>query len=115
MESSERELRILILQNGRSPFKDWLRSLRDKPTQARIQSRIDRLRLGNFGDYQSVGAGVFELRVHFGAGYRIYFGIHGERVILLLCGGDKSTQPRDIADAHRYWREFLADEDRKLR
>ena len=110
MEPPELELRILMLRNGKSPFKDWLRSLRDKPTQARIQSRIDRLRLGNFGDYQGVGDGVFELRIHFGPGYRVYFGYHGTQVIILLCGGDKNTQARDIADAQRYWKEFLADE-----
>ena len=110
MEPPELELRILMLRNGKSPFKDWLRSLRDKPTQARIQSRIDRLRLGNFGDYQGVGDGVFELRIHFGSGYRVYFGLHGAQVIILLCGGDKNTQARDIADAQRYWKEFLADE-----
>ena len=84
--------------------------MRDKPTQARIQSRIDRLRLGNFGDYQGVGDGAFELRIHFGSGYRVYFGLHGAQVIILLCGGDKNTQARDIADAQRYWKEFLADE-----
>ena len=111
METPERTLRILVLQNGQAPFKEWMRSLRDKPTKARIQSRIDRLRLGNFGDYQSVGDGVFELRIHVGPGYRIYFGLHGAQVVLLLCGGDKSTQARDIADARRYWKEFLADEN----
>lgn len=111
MDTPERSLRILILRNGKSPFKDWLRSLQDIQTKARIQTRIDRLRLGNFGDYQGVGAGVFELRIHFGPGYRVYFGLHGAQVVLLLCGGDKSTQARDIADAQRYWKEFLADEN----
>ena len=111
MKTPERTLRILVLQNGQAPFKEWMRSLRDKPTKARIQSRIDRLRLGNLGDYQSVGDGVFELRIHFGSGYRVYFGLHGAQVVLLLCGGDKSTQTRDIADARRYWKEFLADEN----
>ena len=111
MDTPERDLRILILSNGRAPFKDWLRSLRDRQTKARILSRIDRLRLGNFGDYQSVGDGVFELRIHFGPGYRVYFGLHGAQVVLLLCGGDKSTQARDIADAQRYWKEFLTDEN----
>ena len=91
MDTPERDLRILILSKGRAPFKDWLRS-------------------GNFGDYQSVGDGVFELRIHFGSGYRVYFGYHGTQVIILLCGGDKRSQARDIADAQRYWKEFLADE-----
>lgn len=111
METPERTVRILVLRNGKSPFKDWLRSLRDRPTQARIQIRIDRLRLGAVGDYKRVGGGVFELRIHFGPGYRVYFGLHGAQVILLLCGGDKRTQVQDIADAQRYWKEFLADEN----
>lgn len=111
MEPLERDVRILILSNGRAPFKEWFRSLRDNQTKARIQSRIDRLRLGGFGDYQSVGNGVFELRIHFGPGYRVYFGLYGTQVVLLLCGGDKSTQPHDIADAQHYWKEFLRDEN----
>jgi putative addiction module killer protein len=111
VEPIERDLRILVLNNGRAPFKDWLLSLRDTQTRARIQSRIDRLRLGNFGDYQSVGNGVFELRIHFGSGYRVYFALHGAQVVLLLCGGDKNTQVRDIAEAQRYWKEFLTDEN----
>lgn len=109
-EMSEYTLRILVLRNGRAPFKEWLQSLRDIPTRARIQSRIDRLRLGNFGDCVSVGSGVFELRIHFGPGYRVYFGRYGAQVVLLLCGGDKSTQTRDIANAQRYWKEFMTDE-----
>jgi putative addiction module killer protein len=114
METPERTLRILVLRNGKAPFKEWLRSLRDRPTRARIQSRIDRLRLGSFGDCQGVGGGVLELRIHFGPGYRVYFGLYGAQVVLLLCGGDKSTQTRDIADAQRYWKEFFADEHREL-
>lgn len=73
----------------------------------RILRRIDRLRLGNCGDARNVGEGVWELRIHFGPGYRVYFGLHGTQVILLLCGGDKSTQERDIATARMYWKEFL--------
>ena len=107
METRERTLLTFTLPNGKAPFEEWLLSLRDKPTQARILRRIDRLRLGNFGDCESVGEGVFELRIHFGPGYRVYFGLHGAQVVLLLCGGDKSTQARDIASAQRYWKEFL--------
>lgn len=107
METRERTLLTFTLPNGSAPFEEWLLSLRDKPTQARILRRIDRLRLGNFGDCNNVGEGVFEIRVHFGPGYRVYFGLHGAEVVLLLCGGDKSTQARDIANAQRYWKEFL--------
>jgi putative addiction module killer protein len=109
MEPQERTILTFTVSNGKAPFEEWLLSLRDKPTQARILRRIDRLRLGNFGDAPTVGEGVFELRIHFGPGYRVYFGLHGAQVILLLCGGDKSSQPRDIATAQRYWKEFLTD------
>jgi len=109
METQQTTLLTFTLSNGKAPFEEWLLSLRDKPTQARILRRIDRLRFGNMGDARSVGEGVFELRIHFGPGYRVYFGLHGTRVILLLCGGDKSSQPRDIATAQVYWKEFLTD------
>ncbi|HRJ42045.1 MAG: type II toxin-antitoxin system RelE/ParE family toxin [Caldilineaceae bacterium] len=109
METQERTILTFTLSNGKAPFEEWLLSLRDKPTQARILRRIDRLRLGNFGDARTVSEGVFELRIHFGAGYRVYFGLHGTQVVLLLCGGDKSSQSRDIATAQGYWKEFLTD------
>lgn len=101
-----RKVQIYIARSGKAPFEQWMHSLRDKQTKARIFTRIDRVRLGNFGDCESVGAGVYELRIHFGPGYRVYFGLHGEVVVLLLCGGDKSTQDRDIEAAKYYWQEF---------
>ena len=79
-----------------SVFAEWLRGLRDLQARARILVRIDRLALGNAGDVQPVGEGVSEMRVHHGPGYRVYFMRHGDEVIILLCGGDKSTQARDI-------------------
>lgn len=113
MEPKERILRIFVERNGKAPFEEWMGTLRDKPTKARIFSRLDRLRLGNFGDCEPVGDGVFELRIHFGPGFRVYFGVHGADVILLLCGGDKSSQKRDIAAARRYWQEFTQNERNK--
>lgn len=80
-------------------YSAWFRSLRDRVTQGRIATRIDRLMLGNFGDAKSVGDGVHELRMTFGPGYRVYFTRRGERIILLLCGGDKGSQSRDIVQA----------------
>lgn len=76
----------------------------------RIGARIDRLAFGNFGDVGSVGGGVSELRLDFGPGFRIYFARRGEMLVVLLCGGDKSTQRRDIAEAKRLARELEGDE-----
>ena len=92
--------------NGREPFTEWFESIQDQRTRDRIQIRLDSLALGNFGSCQSVGAGVFELRFHFGAGYRIYFGKVSNTIVLLLCGGDKSSQTQDIRRAKTYWQEY---------
>ena len=80
-------------------FAEWLGALRDLRAIARIDARIGRLRQGNFGDVKSVGGGVSELRVHHGPGYRVYFAMQGESVVILLCGGDKDRQPQDIERA----------------
>ena len=80
-------------------FSDWLRGLRDERVKARIAVRIDRLALGNAGDVRPVGAGVSELRIDYGPGYRVYFIREGEALIVLLCGGDKGSQVRDIEEA----------------
>ncbi|RTL71586.1 MAG: type II toxin-antitoxin system RelE/ParE family toxin [Hyphomicrobiales bacterium] len=82
-------------------FSDWLGSLRDRQAKAKILVRIDRLARGNPGDVAPVGAGVSELRINHGPGYRVYYVQRGSRFILLLAGGDKSTQARDIAKAKR--------------
>jgi putative addiction module killer protein len=82
-------------------FSDWMANLRDHRARARIAARIDRLAFGNPGDIQPVGEGVSELRIHSGPGYRVYFVRRGETLIVLLCGGDKSTQRRDIKTAKR--------------
>jgi putative addiction module killer protein len=80
-------------------YAKWFASLRDRVAKARIAARILYLGDGNFGDAKSVGDAVYELRLHFGPGYRVYFTRRGERIILLLCGGDKGSQNRDIARA----------------
>lgn len=89
-------------------FDTWLRKLRDARARARIQARILRLSLGNAGDAKPVGEGISELRIDYGPGYRVYFLRRGEELIVLLCGGDKTSQDRDIADAKaiaRQWKE----------
>ena len=78
-------------------FKAWFEELRDVRARARIQARIDRLSLGNAGDVKPVGSGVSELRIDYGPGYRVYFVQRGADLIVLLAGGDKDTQARDIA------------------
>ena len=90
--------------NDKAPFSEWLNKL-DRPVKARVMTRIDRIRRGNFGDTKSVGDGVFELRVAFGPGYRVYYGRQGQEIVILLCGGDKGSQPRDIARAKEFWRD----------
>jgi putative addiction module killer protein len=82
-------------------FDAWLRALQDRKGRARILARLEPVQLGNLGDVKSVGAGVREMRIHFGPGYRVYFAQKGKVVLLLLCGVDKSTQTRHIAKAQR--------------
>ena len=89
-----------------SEYRKWFDSLRDVEARARIEARLRRASLGNPGDIRSVGAGVMELRVQCGAGYRVYFTWQGESVIVLLVGGDKSSQRRDIMRAHELARRL---------
>lgn len=93
-------------EDGREPFTEWLNAIRDKMAQARIRIRLRQVEAGNFGDAEPVGEGVIELRVHVGAGYRVYCGRHGKAVVLLLCGGDKRGQSADIKRAKELWSEW---------
>jgi putative addiction module killer protein len=88
------------------PFDLWINQLRDRRAKAKILVRLDRIANGNFGDVKSVGNGVSELRIKEGKGYRVYFGREGNRVVILLCGGDKSSQQSDIKQAMKFWREY---------
>jgi putative addiction module killer protein len=90
-------------QNKREPAKDWLEKLRDRVGQAAVFVRIARAETGNFGDWKSVGDGVMEMRISVGPGYRLYYAFDGQDVILLLLGGDKSTQSKDIQKAKEFW------------
>ena len=104
----ERTIVIYETTDGKSPFLDWLNGLRDVKARATIRARLDRVRLGNLGDSKSIGDGVHELRITFGPGYRVYFGQDGLLLVVLLCGGDKGSQKRDIAKAKTLWREYHA-------
>ena len=106
MEAIPKELRIFVTEEGREPFSEWLTSLRDIKARAKIRVRLDRVSLGNLGDSHGLGEGVQELRIDYGSGYRVYLGQEGETMVLLLCGGDKSTQTKDIEKAKRYWNEY---------
>lgn len=97
------ELRRYQLEDASTPVTEWLRGLRDARARAQIEVRLRRLSVGNFGDHKSVGEGVLELRVDVGAGYRVYYGKHGQALVILLCGGDKGSQQSDIMRAKAYW------------
>jgi putative addiction module killer protein len=82
-------------------FDKWLNSLKDKTAVTRIMSRLYRMEQGNFGDVKTVGQNLFEIRFFFSSGFRVYYTIRGKAIILLLCGGDKSTQKKDIEKAKK--------------
>jgi putative addiction module killer protein len=82
--------------------------------QVAVDTRLARMRAGNFGDYKSVGSGVFELRIAFGPGLRVYYGFHGRQIIVLLGGGDKSSQARDVRRAQELWQQFKKHASEKL-
>ncbi len=106
MEVQPREIQVYLDDDGVSLFDRWLDNLRDSVGQARIRLRLKRVKLGNLGDYKSVGDGVYELRIDVGPGYRVYFGQVGSTVVLLLCAGDKGSQDRDILKAKEYWEKY---------
>ncbi len=91
--------------SGREPFIEWLEKL-DGVTHKRVLARLRRIEQGNYGDYKHIQDGVYELRLFFGPGYRIYFGEVGGKIVVLLCAGDKSTQDKDIETAIAYWKEY---------
>jgi putative addiction module killer protein len=89
----------MVVVHQTETFREWLRKLRDRKAAAKIAARLARLELGNFGDAEPVGQGVTELRVHFGPGYRVYVVQRGDVLVVVLCGGDKASQARDIKKA----------------
>jgi len=109
------QVKLLETDEGKIPFLEWYGSLRDKVTKLRIRGRLDRLELGNFGDTQSVGDGVYELRLHFGSGYRVYFTRVEDYLVILIGGGDKSSQQRDITKAQEIWKRYKNETDRYAR
>lgn len=108
MEPIPRELLEYETADGKCPFLDWLDSLRDIKARAIIRKRLNRVRLGNLGVCRNVGNGVWEIKIDFGPGYRVYYGEDGPKIVVLLCAGDKSTQSQDITQAQEYWRDYLS-------
>lgn len=106
--ASPRELEIYETSDGRFPFEDWLNSLKDITARSLIRKRLTRIRLGNMGNARNLGDGVWELKIDFGPGYRVYYGEDGPKIVVLLIGGDKGTQPRDIQKAKAYWEDYHA-------
>jgi putative addiction module killer protein len=105
IRSMKLAIREHLTPQGKNPFREWLKTL-DMGVQARIQARVLRFENGNLGDHKNVRGGVWEARLDFGPGYRLYFGKDGAAVILLLAGGDKASQSKDIVAAKHYWKDF---------
>lgn len=106
METFPRDIQLYVTPAGKVPFTQWLDGLRDSKARAKIRVRLDRVRLGNLGDHRAVDEGVWELRIDYGPGYRVYFGQVGTQVVVLLGGGVKATQARDIRQAHAFWMDY---------
>ncbi len=105
-DTHELEIIAYRTSSGKEPFTEWLDSIRDKTTRSRIKKRMDRVEDGNIGDYKQLETNLYELRLKFGPGYRIYFSVYftesESKIILVLCAGDKSSQTRDIERAKEY-------------
>jgi putative addiction module killer protein len=99
------EIRYYVAANGREPFARWFADL-EAVARAKVTRAVVRLEQGNFSNVKSVGEGVFEYRIDFGPGYRIYFGQDGQTLVILLTAGTKKRQQRDIVEAHAYWRDY---------
>ena len=106
MDIKPKSVLVYRTREGRLPFDEWLRDLGDANAVARVLARLGRVRWGNLGDCKPVGEGVSELRVDYGPGYRVYLGQKGQTLVILLCGGDKRTQDRDIRLAQQYWNDY---------
>jgi putative addiction module killer protein len=107
-----KELLVYQTEDGKEPFQEWRKDLCDKVTLARIDRRLEHMAQGHYGDYKAVGEGVYELRFFFGSGYRIYFAEDGDTVVVLLLGGDKGSQNKDITKAKGYWKDYRSQQEK---
>lgn len=99
-------MKAMITIKQTDEFARWLSGLRDNRAKQKIATRLQRLKFGHFGDVEPIGGGLSELRIHEGQGYRVYFRQNGQEIILLLCGGNKKMQQRDIRRAHEIMKEL---------
>ncbi len=106
MEVKQYRISLFKLTNGKTPYSQWFDKLKDRQAKAVIMRRITRAQDGNFGDYKQINELLYEMRITTGKGYRIYFMVEENEIILLLLGGDKSTQSVDIEKANKYIKEF---------
>jgi putative addiction module killer protein len=107
METRPRRILKYATANGRCPFDEWLEGLGDKRTQAVVATRLNRVVQGNFGLCHRLDESIWELKIDFGPGLRVYFAEDGEAIVVLLCGGGKSTQSKNIEKAREYWADYL--------
>ena len=108
MDAVPREIFFFETQEGKTPVRDWLDCIEGQPAYHRIMARLDRVEQGNFGEHRPVGEGVSELVINFGPGYRVYYGLDGTDIVILLVCGSKATQRKDIETAKGYWRQYNA-------
>jgi putative addiction module killer protein len=109
-EAKPREIELYVTLDSKIPFSEWLALVKDARLKIEIRNRLDRVLLGNFGDHKSVGDDVYELRIRYGAGYRIYYAEVEGKIVVLLCAGDKSTQEKDVKKAKAHWKDYKGEE-----
>jgi putative addiction module killer protein len=102
----EYKIQVFEAVNGKRPFEEWLNKLTSQKARHAIDVRLERLHMGNFGQCRALGDGVYELKIDMGPGYRVYFGRIGMDIVLLLCGGDKKSQSKDIVKAKEYFQQI---------
>ena len=102
----QKVIQYYTASNGKTPVLEWLDRIKDIATQSRIEHRLERISLGHYGDYKTIGAGLAELRLDFGPGYRMYFSEQADDIVMFFSAGNKSTQARDIAAARAYLKEL---------
>lgn len=100
------EIRHYLTPDEKDVYLDWLKQVRDTVAKIAVVRRVNRIEQGNFGDHKFCRDGVWELCIDVGAGYRVYYAISGQLIVLLLCGGDKRTQNKDIERACTYWQDW---------